>query len=100
MNKLKELVSVFDLNSFVAKTGKYLSCEDLTEEEYYPQATFSDEVGVFGIHQTNAFRFKGGRPFDRIILQKLIASHSVQEPLRLSRLLLGDPLSLCLPHCI
>jgi hypothetical protein len=43
INKLKELVPAFDLNSFVAKTEKYLSCEDLTEEEYYPQATFSDE---------------------------------------------------------
>ena len=42
-DKLKELVPAFDLDSFVAKTGKYLSCEDLTEEEYYPHATFSDE---------------------------------------------------------
>ena len=40
--KLKELVPAFDLDSFVAKTEKYLSCEDLTEEEYYPIATFSD----------------------------------------------------------
>jgi tetratricopeptide (TPR) repeat protein len=43
VKKLKELVPVFDLDSFVAKTGKYLSCEDLTETEYYPVATFSDE---------------------------------------------------------
>jgi len=43
IRKLKELVPFFDLDSFVTKTGKYLSCEDLTEEEYYPQATFSDE---------------------------------------------------------
>lgn len=42
VNKLKKLVPAFDLDSFVAKTGKYLSCEDLTEEEYYPVATFSD----------------------------------------------------------
>jgi hypothetical protein len=41
-DRLKELVPAFDLNSFIAKTGKYLSCEDLTEEEYYPQAMFSD----------------------------------------------------------
>jgi tetratricopeptide (TPR) repeat protein len=43
IKKLKELVSTFDLDSFVAKTGEYLSCEDLTEAEYYPVATFSDE---------------------------------------------------------
>ena len=42
VDKLKELVPAFDLNSFVAKTEKYLSCEDLSEEEYYPQAIFSD----------------------------------------------------------
>ncbi|MDP2916697.1 MAG: tetratricopeptide repeat protein [Dehalococcoidia bacterium] len=42
VDKLKELVPAFDLNSFVAKTKKYLSCEDLSEEEYYPQAIFSD----------------------------------------------------------
>jgi tetratricopeptide (TPR) repeat protein len=41
VDKLKELVPAFDLNSFVAKTEKYISCEDLTEAEYYPQATFS-----------------------------------------------------------
>lgn len=42
VDKLKELVPAFDLNSFVAKTEKYLSCEDLSEEEYYPEAIFSD----------------------------------------------------------
>ena len=42
VEKLKELVPAFDLNSFIAKTGRYISSEDLTEEEYYPQATFSD----------------------------------------------------------
>ncbi len=42
VKKLRELVPAFDLNSFVAKTEKYLSCEDLTEAEYYPQAKFSD----------------------------------------------------------
>ena len=42
-DKLKELVPAFGLDSFVAKTGKYLSCEDLAEEEYYPHSTFSDE---------------------------------------------------------
>jgi tetratricopeptide (TPR) repeat protein len=41
-DKLKELVPTFDLNSFVVKTDKYLSSEDLSEEEYYPQAIFSD----------------------------------------------------------
>jgi len=43
VDKLKELIPAFDLNSFTAKAQKYLSCEDLSEEEYYPQATFSDE---------------------------------------------------------
>ena len=42
VKKLKELVSAFDLSSFTAKAQKYLSCEDLSEEEYYPQATFSN----------------------------------------------------------
>jgi tetratricopeptide (TPR) repeat protein len=42
-DKLKELIPAFDLDSFAAKTGEYVSCEDLTEEEYYPHATFSDE---------------------------------------------------------
>lgn len=43
VGKLKELVPSFELDSFIAKTGKYLSCEDLTEAEYYPVAKFSDE---------------------------------------------------------
>jgi len=43
LRKLKELVPAFDLESFVTKTQKYLSCEDLTEAEYYPVAKFSDE---------------------------------------------------------
>jgi len=43
VNKLKQLVPGFDLDSFIAKTGDYLSCEDLTEAEYYPHASFSDE---------------------------------------------------------
>ncbi len=42
ISKLKELVPTFDLNSFVAKTAEYLSCEDLTEAEYYPVAKFTD----------------------------------------------------------
>jgi len=42
VKKLKEFVPAFELNSFIAKTGRYISSEDLTEEEYYPQATFSD----------------------------------------------------------
>jgi tetratricopeptide (TPR) repeat protein len=42
VSKLKELVPTFDLNSFVAKTAEYVSCEDLTETEYYPVATFTD----------------------------------------------------------
>ncbi len=33
VEKLKELVPAFDMNSFITKTGRYLSCEDLTEEE-------------------------------------------------------------------
>ena len=40
--KMKALVPGFDLGEFAAKTERYISCEDLTEEEYYPQATFSD----------------------------------------------------------
>ncbi len=42
VKKLKELVPAFDLSSFTAKAQKYFSCEDLSEEEYYPQANFSD----------------------------------------------------------
>ncbi|MBM4451608.1 MAG: tetratricopeptide repeat protein [Chloroflexi bacterium] len=42
VDKFKELVPDFDLSSFLAKTDKYLACEDLSEEEYYPRATFSD----------------------------------------------------------
>ena len=41
-DKLKELIPGFDVDSFVAKSQKYLSCEDLSEEEYYPQAIFSN----------------------------------------------------------
>jgi tetratricopeptide (TPR) repeat protein len=40
--KMKALVPGFDLGEFAAKAGHYLSCEDLSEAEYYPQATFSD----------------------------------------------------------
>lgn len=40
--KMKALVPGFNLGEFAAKTERYISCEDLTEEEYYPQATFSD----------------------------------------------------------
>jgi len=40
--KMKVLVPGFDLREFVAKTERYISCEDLTEEEYYPRATFSE----------------------------------------------------------
>jgi tetratricopeptide (TPR) repeat protein len=41
--KMKELVPGFDLDEFVVKANHYISCEDLSEEEYYPLATFSDE---------------------------------------------------------
>jgi len=40
--KMKALVPGFKLGGFATKTERYISCEDLTEEEYYPQATFSD----------------------------------------------------------
>jgi len=40
--KMKTLVPGFDLVEFAAKTERYISCEDLTEDEYYPQAIFSD----------------------------------------------------------
>src|SRR4030042_1395486 len=40
--KMKALVPGFDLGEFAAKTERYISCEDLAEEEYYPQTTFSD----------------------------------------------------------
>ena len=43
IKKLKELVPSFNLDSFISKTVEYLSCEDLTEAEYYPVAKFSDE---------------------------------------------------------
>ena len=42
VDKMKEIIPSFDLNIFITKTEKYLSCEDLSEEEYYPQANFSD----------------------------------------------------------
>jgi tetratricopeptide (TPR) repeat protein len=42
VRKLKELCPTFDLDKFVAKTAEYLSCEDLTEAEYYPVAKFTD----------------------------------------------------------
>jgi tetratricopeptide (TPR) repeat protein len=41
--KMKELVPAFDLSEFVTKTRQYLSAEDLSEAEYYPHATFSNE---------------------------------------------------------
>ena len=41
-SKMKDLVPGFDLVEFTVKTERYISCEDLTEEEYYPQATFSE----------------------------------------------------------
>jgi len=41
-DKLKALVPGFNLGEFAAKTERYISCEDLTDEEYYPQAAFSD----------------------------------------------------------
>ena len=40
--KMKALVPDFDLGEFAAKTERYVSCEDLTEEEYYPKSAFSD----------------------------------------------------------
>ena len=40
--KMKALVPGFDLGEFAVKTERYVSCEDLTDEEYYFQATFSD----------------------------------------------------------
>jgi len=43
VSKMTELVPTFNLNEFIKKTRQYLSAEDLSEEEYYPQATFSDE---------------------------------------------------------
>ena len=43
VSKMKELVPTFNLSEFAQKTKQYLSAEDLSEEEYYPQATFSDE---------------------------------------------------------
>jgi tetratricopeptide (TPR) repeat protein len=42
VEKMKELVPSFDLDTFAAKAQKYLSYDDLAEEEYYPDATFSD----------------------------------------------------------
>ena len=43
VSKMTELVPTFNLSEFAQKTKQYLSAEDLSEEEYYPQATFSDE---------------------------------------------------------
>ncbi len=40
--KMKALLPSFSLSEFTAKTERYLSCEDLAEEEYYPYATFPD----------------------------------------------------------
>ena len=42
VDKLRELIPGFNLDSFLNKAQKYLSCEDLSEDEYYPRATFSD----------------------------------------------------------
>jgi len=41
--KMTELVPMFSLGEFVEKTRQYLSAEDLSEAEYYPQATFSNQ---------------------------------------------------------
>jgi len=41
-SKMKELVPEFDLDEFISKTERYISYDDLAEEEYYPYATFSD----------------------------------------------------------
>ena len=43
VDKLRELIPAFDLSSFATRAQKYLSYDDLAEEEYYPQAIFSDE---------------------------------------------------------
>ena len=40
--KMKAIVPGFDLGEFAAKTERYVSCEDLADEEYYSQSTFSD----------------------------------------------------------
>ena len=42
VSKMMELVPTFDLSEFTEKTRQYLSAEDLSEGEYYPQATISD----------------------------------------------------------
>ena len=41
-SKMKTLVPGFDLGEFVAKTERYVSCEDLAGEEYYSHDTISD----------------------------------------------------------
>lgn len=45
--KMKELVPGFDLIEFTAKTEQYVSSDDLAEQEYYSEATFSDEDEAF-----------------------------------------------------
>ncbi len=39
--KLKKLIPSFDIDSFITRTREYLSCEDLTEAEYYPIAKYT-----------------------------------------------------------
>jgi len=41
-SKMKALVPSFDLNEFISRAERYISYDDLAEEEYYPYATFSD----------------------------------------------------------
>lgn len=40
--KMKQLVPGFGLSEFTVKAEKYISYEDLSEEEYYPKAKFSE----------------------------------------------------------
>jgi len=40
--KMKSLVPGFDIGEFASKAKRYVSCEDMADEEYYPEASSSD----------------------------------------------------------
>ena len=48
--KMKTLVAGFGLKEFKGKTDRYLSCEDLSKEEYYAHAKTTNLVdGGLGV---------------------------------------------------
>lgn len=96
-DKMKEFVPSFDLSTFVARTEKYISSEDLTEEEYYPQATVSqdDEDFIWIACEELWKRLAPDRPFVELIagqvddlveeIEKAEEKQRLKEVSRLSR---------------